>query len=541
MVDVLLIQPPIRDFYLTAKRTVPYGLGCIAEALVAAGFSVAVHDALCGKKTRCLPLPRPLDYLEDCYGNPDVSPFGLFHEFRHYGHSFAHIARKAAESRAFLIGISSLFTAYSAEALETAAAVRASCPGAFIVMGGHHPTEMPEAVLAHPAVDAVLRGEGEVGMPLLARFLKTGRDLVSIPGIALRRSSSAFMVRPPAVMATLDYGRPPSLSWYHDRHYRRNGRISLTLVASRGCPMACSYCAVSRHSFLPYRRRPVDAVLAEIRAAAAFGPIGFIDFEDENLSLDRDAFLRLLEGVRRIFRDDPPELRAMNGLYPPSMNDDLVQAMAGAGFKTLNLSLGTVSSSQAKRFNRPLVRDTFEAALHAAHLNHLNAVGYIIVGAPGQIAKDSVEDLLYLSRHRVLAGVSVFYPAPGSRDFDFCRDRGLLPKEMVAWRATAIPISDTTTRLEALTLLRLGRLVNFMKQLLDEGFVLDALPREPASPNLPAARRQAAGMALLKRFLDGDGIWGRTPDGEDFRHRVSEDVVETFYDRFDSGGVCGTR
>ena len=38
MVDVLLIQPPIHDFYLTAKRTIPYGLACIAAGLIETGF-----------------------------------------------------------------------------------------------------------------------------------------------------------------------------------------------------------------------------------------------------------------------------------------------------------------------------------------------------------------------------------------------------------------------------------------------------------------------------------------------------------------------
>ena len=37
--DILLIQPPIRDFYLTAKRTIPYGLASIAAGLIEAGFS----------------------------------------------------------------------------------------------------------------------------------------------------------------------------------------------------------------------------------------------------------------------------------------------------------------------------------------------------------------------------------------------------------------------------------------------------------------------------------------------------------------------
>ena len=46
MPDILLIQPPIRDFYLTAKRTIPYGLACIAPALIKNGFSVKILDAM---------------------------------------------------------------------------------------------------------------------------------------------------------------------------------------------------------------------------------------------------------------------------------------------------------------------------------------------------------------------------------------------------------------------------------------------------------------------------------------------------------------
>ena len=45
MTDILLIQPPIRDFYLTAKRTIPYGLACLAGILREAGLSVEILDA----------------------------------------------------------------------------------------------------------------------------------------------------------------------------------------------------------------------------------------------------------------------------------------------------------------------------------------------------------------------------------------------------------------------------------------------------------------------------------------------------------------
>ena len=92
-------------------------------------------------------------------------------------------------------------------------------------------------------------------------------------------------------------------------------------------------------------------------------------------------------------------------------------------------------------------------------------MGYIIVGAPGQDPLDSVADLLYLAGKTAIAGVSVFYPAPGSADFEKCRAQNLLPPALSLLRATALPISDTTTREDSITLLRLGRILNFFKSL----------------------------------------------------------------------------
>ena len=135
MLDVLLIQPPIEDFYLTAKRTLPYGLASIAGSLRKAGFNVAIVDALATTKSRDISWPAEMDYLEPFYGREDRSPFGLFHRFRHYGSSYAHIAQLARTSGAYLIGISSLFTAYSASALETAAAIKKVLPTVCIVLG----------------------------------------------------------------------------------------------------------------------------------------------------------------------------------------------------------------------------------------------------------------------------------------------------------------------------------------------------------------------------------------------------------------------
>ncbi|MBI5580586.1 MAG: B12-binding domain-containing radical SAM protein [Deltaproteobacteria bacterium] len=539
MTDVLLVQPPIRDFYLTAKRTIPYGLASIAAAMAGRGFSVEILDALASPKSRPAALPAEMSDVERFYARPDVSPFALFNRFRHFGSSFDTIGRKALESGAWLVGISSLFTPYAEEALATAAAIKSRHPGGTIVMGGHHATAMPEHVLASPAVSYVLRGEGEVSLPLLAESLRAQRPLADIPGIAFRRPGGGLHINPPAVMESLDRFPLPAIDLLDRRRYRRNGRGSAVVVASRGCPLRCSYCSVGGAAWLPYRLRPVPHVVAEIETAVVRHGAGFIDFEDENLSLDRGWFLDLLQEIRHRFGERTLELRAMNGLFPPTLDETVVAAMAGAGFKALNLSLGSTDTEQLRRFHRPDVRAAFDRALDLAERHALAAVGYIIVGAPHQSAEASVNDLLFLAERRVLAGVSVFYPAPGSPDFDLCRRLDLLPCSPGHMRASALPIEHTTRRIESVTLLRLGRVLNFMKHLRDLGLPNPGTSPSEASTPDPKDRTQA-GRILLARFLEDGRIRGLTPDGKVYDHCIAPHLAAQFLKRLTNVALKGT-
>ncbi|MBR9987394.1 MAG: B12-binding domain-containing radical SAM protein, partial [Desulfosarcina sp.] len=427
MVDILLIQPPIADFYLTAKRTIPYGLASIAAAAAQQGFSVAILDALATGKSRVISPPEAMDDLAAFYGRADQSPFGLFHHYRYYGYSLEHLGRQLKTSGAFLVGIASLFTAYSDMALAVARLAKANRPDGTVVLGGHHPTALPAAVMAEPAVDLVLRGEGEVGLPALAMALKSGGSLSDVPGIVHRNPDGSLFISEPAVCKDPDQLPVPAFGLIRRKYYQRSGQDSIVVTAGRGCPLSCSYCATGAGSWMGFRKRSVAAVLRELRAASEGRRIGFVDFEDENLSLDRRWFLDLMQGIRDMFGDALPELRAMNGLFPPTLTEAVVRAMRITGFKTLNLSLGSADAGQLKRFNRPDVRDAFNRALGYARREGISAVGYIIVGAPDQDPLSSVDDLLFLARRPVLAGVSVFYPAPGSADYERCRALSLLP------------------------------------------------------------------------------------------------------------------
>jgi anaerobic magnesium-protoporphyrin IX monomethyl ester cyclase len=541
MIDILLIQPPVRDFYATAKRSLPYGLACIAASLLKHGFSVQILDGLATSKSRNIPIPVDMDYLFEFYENPDLSPFALFHQYKHFGYSFEHIGKQAKASGAWLIGISSLFSAYSPEALQTAKTVKAWHPSCKIVIGGHHPTALPEAVMSCSAIDYWIRGEGEVSLPILASVLKTDPSpsdalLSTVPGLVFRKSDASLHISEPVWMKDISDSPLPAMHLVHSRYYRRGKSGASVIVASRGCPMTCTYCSLGQNAKTPYRRKSIDGVLLEMEQAIEMYDAGFIDFEDENLSLDRNWFMDLLAAIQARFPESRPELRAMNGLLPASLDKDMVLAMKAAGFKTLNLSLGTISTAQLKRFHRPNMQSAFENAIELAERFGLNAVGYIIVGAPFQKPTDAVQDLLYLASLRTLAGVSVFYPSPGSADYDLCGRLGILPEHLSLMRSSALPLSHTTSRIESVTLMRLGRILNFMKLLVDLEIDFKAEAKGDSKKRQPLENRQESGIRLLQMFLEDAGIRGITPDGRIYEHNVSLDLTRRFRD-----GLCAIK
>ena len=537
MSDVVLVQPPIEDFFLTAKRTIPYGLACIGASLEEQGFSVAIIDGLATNKSKIISWPEEMAYLVPYYGKPDTSPFTLFHNYKHFGYSFVHLGRLVRQSGAFLVGISALFTPYHESALQVAVAIKKQHPGCRIVVGGHHATAMPETVMECSAVDYVIRGEGEPALPRLAAAIKNGRaddlELLSkIPGMVLRRQDGILHISEPAVICDPDSLPLPATHLLKQSFYRRRQQGSAVIMASRGCPLRCSYCAVSADSGLPYRKRGVASVLREIERAVLDNNVGFVDFEDENLTIDRAWFMELITGISALCKNRDFELRAMNGLYPPALDEAMIVAMRDAGFRTLNLAVGSFDSKQLKQFHRPNVGRAHDLALELCQKHGLDAVSYIIAGAPGQQAEITLNDLLRLARQNTIVGLSVFYPAPGSLDYSRAADLGILPSRLSLMRSSTLPLSHATSRLETVTLLRLSRIINFIKSLQKDHVALPA-PRPFCDLDLSAySERTERGLLLLSWFFDDGVIRGATPEGEVFKHPTALNLTRKFLRKF---------
>jgi tRNA A37 methylthiotransferase MiaB len=462
---VMLIQPPIQDFYQTSIRTQPIGLSYLAAVLRTCGHEVEILDGQTGKK-RAIPIPPELSYLQGFYPFDDRSPFKLYSGYYHFGMGWNEIRKRIEDSKADVYGVSSSFTPYHGEALEIARIIKQSDRRKIVIMGGAHVSCDPEGVLKSPLIDYVVLGEGEIRFPSLLKKIEKDKILGirEIDGIGYRVNGELKINPMKAFVKDLNNLPHPSRELLDLDRYRIKKKRSTMIITSRGCPHQCAYCSSHLVMGTSFRSRTPEAILKEMIECQNQYGIQIFDIEDDNFTFDKERAKKLMSLIIDTFGEGNIELSAMNGVSLTSLDGELLILMKRAGFHTINLSFASADPSMRKRMGRPEPATGFDKILEKANQVGLNVIAYAIFGMPGQTIKEMVETLIYLMGKNVLIGPSIYYPTPRTPLFERCKKENILPQSLCQWRSSAFPIETKEfDRLDLITLFRLARSVNFIK------------------------------------------------------------------------------
>ncbi len=518
---LLLLQPPVQDYYDTEVRLQPIGLGYLKAAVRShlPDVEVVVKDFHAGGGRRTVRVPDRLRYLRDYYPVRDLSPFSLFSAYYHFGASFEEVASSVAREKPDLVGISSLFSTYHEQAILCAREIKKRID-VRVLMGGSHPTALPEAVLRDPDVDFIIRGEGERPLVALIEALRHGHDLRTVPNLGFKHDGECMLNDIEENYSVEDLP-VPDMSDLNPRFYALHRRPVAAVVSSRGCPYHCDFCSVRATFGKAYRRRSNRSILDEIMRRYADGYRVF-DFEDDNLTFDRARTEQLLEDIIRRFPAGSLELFAMNGLCYFGLDPALVRLMKAAGFRQLNLSLVSANPDVCAVHRRPCEVGVFEEVVEEAFRLGLRVIGYQILGLPGESLDSMAQTLALLARLPLLVGASVFYLAPGSALWEKEPGRS---DQLESARLTALPgHSDLISRDGLYTLLITARIINFLKSL--------PLGHEPGELSLENALERATddrsrlGARLLRTLLAEGRLLAWDGRRDHLLQRFSPEVFE---------------
>ncbi|MBN2091787.1 B12-binding domain-containing radical SAM protein, partial [candidate division KSB1 bacterium] len=411
-----------------------------------------------------------------------------------------------------LIGISANFTPYFSIVAQIARLCKQYRSDIPVVVGGHHVSASPAETLLEQAFDFVIIGEGEATFCRLAQYIFEGNfnELRALPGLAFRENGEIRLNLPANLIDNLDSLKMPQ--------YTAKSKMKMILT-SRGCPKNCQFCSIHLVMGKKNRVRSVENVIEEMKYWVQQG-IKQFDFEDDNLMLYQERAQKLLSQIIHHFGARKLQLSAMNGLSADHLNNEILELMALAGFKWLNLPLVSGTSILQKKLKRNQSYNQFLKIIEFAAQYDLKVVGYLILGLPEDTIENMLQDILKLAQLRLLLGPSIFYPPPGSEIYRYCiRKKYIQPYDYIKFRSTAVPVeTENFTRVDIVTLFRLTRLINYLKELAD-------------NQQLP---QQTALNGLIASFIDQIG----KPIGHRLsRHEIGACLIRDFFYHQDFHGL----
>jgi anaerobic magnesium-protoporphyrin IX monomethyl ester cyclase len=324
---------------------------CAFENVGLESLSAVLRQA--GHETRLFFDPMLFD---DCYvSNERLARAFSFRE---------RVARDVAAWQPDLVGFG-VVGVYMGWAADVAARVKARW-AAPIVFGGIHPSSVPDEVLALPAVDWVIRGEGETALLELVEHIEGKRGLDEVGNLAFQ-GSQGLVSNPlrPLIQDLDSLPFPDKELFYREHSLFRQGYLASTM---RGCTNACPFChnqfekqlyGVGNEVFV--RRMSVERAVEEIAWAKRRHGIDYVRYGDDTFTL----FPRWLER----FADLYPRRAGVPFwcfVRPDTVTPDIVRCLKEAG--CTEVQIGVQSIDQQIRMGPLKRRETNEQIADTIHL-----------------------------------------------------------------------------------------------------------------------------------------------------------------------------
>lgn len=296
--------------------------------------------------------------------------------------------------------------------------------GVAVVLGGIHPSALPEEASEH--ADAVVVGEAEGVWPALLQDFQAGR-LQKIYGSSARPNLAG-------------------LPWARRELFSREGYfIRDSLATTRGCPFSCAFCTVTSFFGKTYRFRPISEVLEEVDGLRHGKLILFVD--DNIVGNPR----RAKEFFRALI---PYKVRWVSqGSIDIARDTQLLELASASGCVGLFIGIESLSAqslaSVSKRSNRV---EEYEGAIKKIHSFGIPIAGSFIFGFDHDAEDVFQETVDFVRRTQIeTPQYGILTPFPGTAIHDQLDRQGrILTKDWAQYRLDNVVFQPKLMSLEAL-------------------------------------------------------------------------------------------
>ncbi|MEP7198566.1 MAG: radical SAM protein, partial [Chloroflexota bacterium] len=318
-----------------------------------------------------------------------------------------------------------------------------------VVIGGPHPSVLPEESAQKKAIDIVVEGEAEdTWIDISNRIEKYKRDvpefksanllsvhgelLEPIFGITYQTADGKIHRNPerPPIM-DLDSLPFPAYKYFKMERYSSlqpatdavDGAKSFSMMTSRGCPYRCTFCS---QSIMPikWRARSPENVVAEFRHLIkdlGAQEIGLLD-DSANIRTKRlheMCDLLVKEGLNKV-----PWIM-INGIRANLSDTVTLGKMKAAGCKRVAFGVETGDEDILVSIDKRIDHDTIRQAFKNAKKVGLETMGFFIIGLPGDTDETMDKTIQFaIELDPLVANFSMMTPYPGTTVYEIATKKG---------------------------------------------------------------------------------------------------------------------
>jgi radical SAM superfamily enzyme YgiQ (UPF0313 family) len=320
-----------------------------------------------------------------------------------------------AATQPAVVGVSNQFVIHYPDCLEILVICKEIDERIITVIGGPNATFLDVDCLKHPAVDVVVRGEGEWTMRDLLLAIDTGRDLGTVQGITYRSDGGIVQT---AVRELGDLRELPDIDFsLLPTDFIK--RVAVYGMLSRGCVYNCSYCVESVF-WKKMRRFPVSRIVREMKILQETYLTQIKGMDESMLFVGSPLFHELCTQIVEQGIAIPDNFFILSRV--DTITGGGIAAMKQAGIDIVAVGVESASARVRKEMNKDLTMAQIVSGCTKLRDSGVKIQTFWIVGHPGDSpfeAQCSLDTLTRFLRDELTHGgdVSLFIPYPGTKYF----------------------------------------------------------------------------------------------------------------------------
>ncbi|MDR4504194.1 MAG: B12-binding domain-containing radical SAM protein [Candidatus Scalindua sp.] len=308
--------------------------------------------------------------------------------------------------------------------------IKTLMPEIVVVVGGPHVCADYDNLMGNnKEIDIAVIGEGEQTMLEIIESIQGGNSLDTIKGIAHRVRGETKITSVREYIANLDL--LPFADWGSLPMEKYSDAITVKknyggIMASRGCPYACTFCGARTALGVKARMRSPGNILEEINLLYNKFHVRQILFHDSTFNLDNLWLSEICEGILEMNK----HLIWGCNVRTERLDREVLKLMKRSGCIRAFVGVESADNRVLKRMKKGTTIEKIEKGIRLLEEVGITTDCGFILGMPGE-TEDSIKNTIEFAK-RIKKGICTFSlasPFPGSEFYEIAQEEGFKVKD----------------------------------------------------------------------------------------------------------------